>query len=88
MNIRGERKNIAPCGSKKDYTQSRAAHAISSFPTTNPQEPLMPIKSVNDLFVHEISDTYNAEKQMTRSLPKLARAATDPELTQAFEDHL
>ncbi|MEZ2299252.1 ferritin-like domain-containing protein [Variovorax sp. RCC_210] len=48
----------------------------------------MPIKSVNDLFVHEISDTYNAEKQMTRSLPKLARAATDPELSQAFEDHL
>jgi ferritin-like metal-binding protein YciE len=48
----------------------------------------MPVKSVNDLFVHEISDTYNAEKQMTRSLPKLARAATDPELSQAFEDHL
>ncbi|MGF6347563.1 ferritin-like domain-containing protein [Variovorax sp. W2I14] len=48
----------------------------------------MPVKSVKDLFVHEISDTYNAEKQMTRSLPKLARAATDPELRQAFEDHL
>ncbi|NVM92870.1 ferritin-like metal-binding protein YciE [Variovorax sp. SG517] len=48
----------------------------------------MPVKSVMDLFVHEISDTHNAEKQMTRSLPKLARAATDPELSQAFEDHL
>jgi ferritin-like metal-binding protein YciE len=48
----------------------------------------MPVKSVKDLFVHEISDTYNAEKQMTRSLPKLARAATGPELQQAFEDHL
>lgn len=48
----------------------------------------MPVKSVKDLFVHEISDTYNAEKQMTRSLPKLARAATDPDLRQAFEDHL
>jgi ferritin-like metal-binding protein YciE len=48
----------------------------------------MPVKSVKDLFVHEVSDTYNAEKQMTRSLPKLARAATDPELQQAFEDHL
>jgi ferritin-like metal-binding protein YciE len=48
----------------------------------------MPIKSVADLFVHEISDTHNAEKQMTRSLPKLARAATDPELAKAFEDHL
>lgn len=48
----------------------------------------MPVKSIMDLFVHEISDTHNAEKQMTRSLPKLARAATDPELSQAFEDHL
>ncbi|MDQ0040760.1 YciE/YciF ferroxidase family protein [Variovorax boronicumulans] len=48
----------------------------------------MPVKSVKDLFMHEISDTYNAEKQMTRSLPKLARAATDPDLQQAFEDHL
>jgi len=48
----------------------------------------MPVKSAMDLFVHEISDTHNAEKQMTRSLPKLARAATDPELSQAFEDHL
>jgi ferritin-like metal-binding protein YciE len=38
--------------------------------------------------VHEISDTHNAEKQMTRSLPKLARASTDPELARAFEDHL
>ncbi|MBB1600787.1 hypothetical protein A9977_12140 [Variovorax sp. UMC13] len=47
----------------------------------------MPIKSINDLFVHEISDTYNAEEQTTRSLPKLARAATDPELQKAFEEH-
>jgi ferritin-like metal-binding protein YciE len=48
----------------------------------------MPISSVADLFIHDLSDTYNAEKQMTRSLPKLARAATNPELRQAFEDHL
>ena len=48
----------------------------------------MPLKSVSDLFIHELSDTYSAEKQMTRSLPKLARAATDPELSSAFEAHL
>jgi ferritin-like metal-binding protein YciE len=48
----------------------------------------MPIKSINDIFIHEVSDTYNAEKQMTRSLPKMARAATDPELKKAFEEHL
>lgn len=48
----------------------------------------MPVKTVLDLFVHELSDTYSAEKQMTRSLPKMARAASDPQLAQAFLDHL
>jgi ferritin-like metal-binding protein YciE len=79
---------IGPFGAPKDYMENLGSNAISMLPTTFNQELPMPIKSVNDLFVHEISDTYNAEKQMTRSLPKLARAATDPELSQAFEDHL
>jgi len=48
----------------------------------------MPIKTVQELFVHELSDTYSAEKQMTRSLPKMAKNATDPELAAAFEAHL
>lgn len=48
----------------------------------------MPIKTVSELFIHEISDTYSAEKQMTRSLPKMAKAATDPQLAAAFETHL
>jgi len=48
----------------------------------------MPVKSLSDLFIHELSDTYSAEKQMTRSLPKLARAATDEGLASAFETHL
>lgn len=48
----------------------------------------MPIKTPEDLFIHDLSDTYSAEKQMTKSLPKMARAATQPELAQAFEDHL
>ena len=48
----------------------------------------MPVKNLSDLFIHELSDTYSAEKQMTRSLPKLARAATDEGLASAFETHL
>jgi ferritin-like metal-binding protein YciE len=47
----------------------------------------MPIKTVNDLFIHELSDMYSAEKQMTKSLPKMARAAADPQLAAAFESH-
>jgi ferritin-like metal-binding protein YciE len=48
----------------------------------------MPHKSIPDLFIHELSDAYSAEKQMTRSLPRMARAASDPQLRQAFEMHL
>lgn len=48
----------------------------------------MPIKTMEDLFIHELSDIYSAEKQLTKALPRLARAATHPELVAAFETHL
>lgn len=48
----------------------------------------MAVKTIKELFIHELSDTYSAEKQMTRSLPKMARAAADEQLAQAFRDHL
>ncbi len=48
----------------------------------------MAVKTVADLFLHELSDTYSAEKQMTKSLPRMARAASDTQLAQAFLDHL
>lgn len=48
----------------------------------------MKITSLEEAFIHELSDIYNAEKQLTKALPKLAKAATNPELKQGFEDHL
>ncbi|MDO1527218.1 ferritin-like domain-containing protein [Fulvimonas sp. R45] len=48
----------------------------------------MAIKSIEDLFLHELSDIYSAEKQLTRALPRLARASSSPKLAQAFESHL
>ena len=48
----------------------------------------MPIKILNDLFIHALSDVYSAEKQLTKALPKLARAATNPDLAAAFTTHL
>jgi ferritin-like metal-binding protein YciE len=48
----------------------------------------MVTKTVSDLFIHELSDTYSAEKQMTKSLPKMARAASNAQLVQAFQTHL
>lgn len=48
----------------------------------------MATKTLKDLFIHSLSDIYSAEKQMTKSLPKMARAATSPDLRSAFEMHL
>ncbi|WP_220814336.1 YciE/YciF ferroxidase family protein [Pseudomonas paralcaligenes] len=45
-------------------------------------------KTIEDLFIHELSDIYSAEKQITRALPKMARASTNPLLSQAFQAHL
>lgn len=45
-------------------------------------------KTVEDLFIHELSDVYSAEKQITKALPRLARASTNPLLADAFTSHL
>lgn len=47
----------------------------------------MAIKTLEDLFVHEISDTHSAERQMHKALPRLIRAVESPELGAAFQTH-
>ena len=44
--------------------------------------------TLHDAFIDELRDTYDAERQLTKALPKLAKAATAPELREAFESHL
>jgi ferritin-like metal-binding protein YciE len=44
--------------------------------------------TLHDAFIDELRDTYDAEKQLTKALAKLAKAASNPKLRQAFERHL
>src|SRR5258708_9557784 len=46
------------------------------------------IKTMNDLFVHQLQDIYYAEKQLVKALPKMAEKATDKQLKQGFLTHL
>jgi ferritin-like metal-binding protein YciE len=46
------------------------------------------IKTMNDLFVHQLQDIYYAENQLVKALPKLAQKASDPQLKQGFLTHL
>src|SRR3954447_8448860 len=41
-----------------------------------------------DAFLDELRDSYDAEKQLTKALTKLSKAASNPKLRQAFESHL
>jgi len=44
--------------------------------------------TLRDCLVDEVKDMYNAEKQLTKALPKLAKGATSEELRTALENHL
>lgn len=48
----------------------------------------MQLKSMDDLFLHELRDLHSAEKQLTQALPKMIKKTEHPELKKAFEMHL
>ena len=48
----------------------------------------MKVKTLRDLFLHQLRDLLSAEKQLVKALPKMAKAATSEELKEAFEQHL
>lgn len=74
--------------------------AIGSQPNTNSKASLLPsinpepttnmssIVTLRDLLIDEIKDLYSAEKQLVKSLPKVADTAADPQLSQTILDHL
>jgi len=45
-------------------------------------------KTLTDLFYDQLQDAYNAETQLTKALPKMAKAASSSELRAGFEQHL
>jgi len=46
------------------------------------------IKTMDDLFVHQLQDIYYAEMQLVKALPKMASKATDKQLKDGFLTHL
>src|SRR5689334_839785 len=46
------------------------------------------LTSLHDLFVQKLRYVYDAEQRLTKALPNLSKAATSPELKQAFDSHL
>jgi len=48
----------------------------------------MKLDSLEELYVEELRDLYNAEHQILKALPKLAKAASSPDLEKGFQEHL
>ena len=48
----------------------------------------MSMDSLKDLYIDELKDLYNAENQLLKALPKMAKKASAPELKNAFTEHL
>jgi ferritin-like metal-binding protein YciE len=46
------------------------------------------IKTMDDLFAHQLRDIYYAEKQIVKALPDMIKKTTDPQLKQGFQTHL
>jgi ferritin-like metal-binding protein YciE len=44
--------------------------------------------SIRELLIEELKDLYDAEKQLVKALPKMAKAASNDDLKEAFENHL
>jgi ferritin-like metal-binding protein YciE len=48
----------------------------------------MPEQDLRELYIDELKDLYNAENQLVKALPKMAKAASSDDLRSGFEEHL
>ena len=63
--------------------------AIASDQTSiQPPEPMSKLQTLESLLIHEIKDLHSAETQLVKALPKMAKAASESSLRDAFETHL
>ena len=73
-------KNRSSSRSNKNTTRRNQSESESDQGGMN--------NELHELFLEELADIYNAETQLTKALPKMARAAESEELRAAFEEHL
>src|SRR5690606_34774002 len=85
---RGEGCSIVKAGGAFFHPVFDPVFLKSSLPPPHLRGTHMAVKTIEELFIHELSDIYSAEKQLPKALPRLAKAAAAEELTSAFELHL
>jgi len=71
-------------GERKPQTSREHPRDI---PTTMKKETTMADRGLKELYIDELKDLYSAENQLVKALPKMAKAATSPDLRAGFEGH-
>jgi ferritin-like metal-binding protein YciE len=77
--------------SESFHTKHPARAVRELLPIADPRDPernFMTIETLDELLIDELRDLYDAEKQLVKALPKIAKAANSPELKEAIESHL
>jgi ferritin-like metal-binding protein YciE len=62
--------------------------SVVATTTKHERAKLMEMESLRELYIQELRDLYNAEGQIVKALPKMAKAASSDDLRAAFEEHL
>jgi len=75
-------------GSPRPCDPKRLAERMPRGPRLITILKIEPMRDLNELFLEELADIYDAEKQLIKALPKMAESAKAPELQSALEDHL
>ena len=73
-------KNSTNTGGRRQFSQASSS--------TKRQESKSMDNPLHEAFIDEVADMYNAEKQLIKALPKMAKAAQSEQLQEAFESHL
>jgi ferritin-like metal-binding protein YciE len=85
-------KNIAQSNKGKTMSKQRSRGSTTSRRSKSGmnqgQEGEQMNNDLHELFLSELADIYNAEQQLTKALPKMAKAAKNDELREAFQEHL
>jgi ferritin-like metal-binding protein YciE len=63
-------------------------HLTGYWCQTMPKTEDLPPMGLREVMLEELRDLYSAENQLVKALPKIAKAAQDEELQQAFSEHL
>src|SRR5690349_18386402 len=80
--------DVAPSARSRPAVQTVQRHAGTA--TTQPPrlEYSMELDTLQALYIEGLRDLYSAENQILKALPKMRKAASNPEVQQAFETHL